>query len=416
MEHSIDLKPDSDVDASRHIWAARLDKTCAISAALIPVGLVIGNLGFEAMIGIAGIGWLLRCLLTGEWPRRPLVQHPLVIPWLCWYGAMVLSVLINGPGSKGWAHDMVFIRYLLFGVAMLDVSRRLPVSRYFLLGLGAGVLWAAVNTLSAYGIGYDLLGKPLIRYTGKLKEASRISGMTAYVVPFFLAWSILGTHVSRKTRYAILGLGSIALIQLLQTHVRTAIIAAVAGIFFSIVVYVRRRISTAAAVSLIVGLTLIVGVFFHYGRMWRFESFYDRIYYWKVAWVMWQENPLTGVGISSFQDAYKAMAESGKVSGYEAPDRIVYELAEQTHAHNLLFMIMSCTGLLGLGAFAWLFITALRLIFHAAEGYRIGLVSWPVVLLTIGLTGFNIYHSWYQALLAFFLVLIGCRLQEANHA
>jgi hypothetical protein len=27
--------------------------------------------------------------------------------------------------------------------------------------------------------------------------------------------------------------------------------------------------------------------------------------------------------------------------------------------------------------------------------------------MVIGLTGFNIYHSWYQALLAFMLVLIG---------
>jgi hypothetical protein len=32
-----------------------------------------------------------------------------------------------------------------------------------------------------------------------------------------------------------------------------------------------------------------------------------------------------------------------------------------------------------------------------------------MVIFLIGLTGNNIYHSWYQALLAFFIALIGVK-------
>ena len=122
-----------------------------------------------------------------------------------------------------------------------------------------------------------------------------------------------------------------------------------------------------------------------------------------------------GVGISSFQDAYKAMAASGRVSAFIGPNGVTYQLPEQTHAHNLFFMLLSCTGVLGVGSFAWLFATAVRSVLKDIDGYRIALVSWPATFLVIGMTGFNIYHSWYQALFGFFMVLIGSRWAEEKH-
>ena len=136
--------------------------------------------------------------------------------------------------------------------------------------------------------------------------------------------------------------------------------------------------------------------------MWRLDTLYDRVYYWKVSWAMWQEHPWVGTGISSFQDAYKEMAASGKIGTFEAPNGVSYQLSEQTHAHNIIFMLLPCTGLFGLAAFGWLFVSAVRMIFNRLEGDRIALVPWPVVFLTIGITGFNIFHSWYQALFSFF--------------
>jgi len=392
---------------SRKVWPGRLDKFCVVAGALVPVGLVIGNIGFELLVGLVGLGWIVRCFLAKENPFPRLVRHPLVIPWMVWFLSIVISLAFNGPGNKGWAHDIVFIRYVLFGIALIDISRRFPVSRYLLYGLAAGVIWAAINTLSAYIIGYDFVGKPLVRYTSKLKEASRISGASAYASAFFIAWGILDEKLSTKYKWIIIGLGLIAFVQLLQVHVRTAVVASAAGIFFCTAFFFGKRLSKWTTVLILAGILLAVGAFFQYNRVWNLNSFYDRIYYWKVAWYMWLDHPLLGVGISSFQDAYKEMALSGKVAKFVAPDGRVWQLSEVTHAHNLILMLVSSTGLLGLTAFFWLFVNALRSIYKNSLGFRLGLATWPIVLLAIGITGFNIYHSWYQALLAFWLVLIG---------
>lgn len=399
----------------RSIWAARLDKAGVMTGFLVPMGLVLGNVGFEIMIGLGGGCWIARLVLIRDRNALQTLKHPMVIAWLVWYMSIVISLLVNGPGSKGWAHDIVFIRYLLFTIALLDISKRLPVGRYLLYGLAAGVGWAALNTLSAYLIGFDLIGKPLIRYTGKLKEASRIAGMSAYAVPVFLTWGILDKRLSIRMKTVIIGIGLVAFFQLFQTTIRTGILAAMAGVIFSIVVFIRQRISMRYAVGFVIGLIVVILLYLHFGGMLRLETVYDRVYYWKVAWTMWRDHPFFGVGISSFQDAYKEMAASGRVGAFSAPDGVIYQLPEQTHAHNILFMLISCSGLLGLAAFVGLFVTAVRTIFKNFDGYRVALVSWPVVFLTIGITGFNIYHSWYQALFGFFMVLIGSQWIEPEH-
>jgi len=214
----------------RLAWAVRLDKFCAIAGSLVPIGLVIGNIGFELLVALAGLGWTIRCVVIKENPFGDLLKHPLVIPWMTWFAVIILSLAMNGPGSKGWAHDIVFIRYVLFGLALLDISRRLPVGKYLLYGLAAGVIWAAINTISAYVFGNDLLGKPLVRYSGKLKEASRISAMAAYASPFFIVWGFGDNKLSFKLKVIVIAIGLLALGQVLQTHVRTAILASVAGI------------------------------------------------------------------------------------------------------------------------------------------------------------------------------------------
>ena len=395
----------------RRIWAFRLDKFCAIFGGLIPVGIVIGNICFESIIGLVGLCWIIRSIVAKENPLRQIIKHPLVIPWIIWFASIVISLLINGPGSKGWAHDFVFIRYLLFVMALLDISQRLPVFKYLLYGLTASVIWTAVNTISAYAFGYDILGKPLIRYTGKLKEASRISGLTAYASAFFIAWGVFDKSLSNKKKSIIIGIGLVALILVFQTHVRTAILASLTGILFCIACSFRRRISPAMALTVILLLTFAVVLFFQVGGMWSLSSVYGRIYIWKVAWAMWLDHPLFGVGVSSFQDAYREIATSGAVAEFVAPDGRVRMLNEATHAHNLFLMLISCTGILGLTAFSGLLVNAVRIVMKNINGFRVALISCLVVLLVIGTTGFNIYHSWYQALLAFLMVFIGSNIE-----
>ena len=180
---------------------------CATTGALIPIGLIVGNIGFETMIGLVGGGWVVRSIIAKKNPLNTILKHPMVVPWIALLMSIAISLFVNGPGSKGWAHDLVFFRYLLYFLALLDISERLPVARYLVIGLAAGVVWAVINTLSAHLLGFDLLGKPLVRYTAKLKEASRISGLSAYAFPYLFSWGILDRSLSRKIRVIVTIIG-----------------------------------------------------------------------------------------------------------------------------------------------------------------------------------------------------------------
>ena len=404
-------------EKSHHILAFRLDKFCAVLGGLVPVGIAIGNIVFESIIGIVGLCWIIRSIVTKENPLGRIIKHPLVIPWMAWFASIMISLLVNGHGTKGWTHDFVFIRYLLFVMALLDVSQRLPVFKYLLYGLFGSVIWIAVNTISVYVFGCDIFGKPLIRYTGKLKEASRISGLTAYASAFFIGWGIFDKSLSCKKKSIIIGVGLIALILVFQTHIRTSILASLTGILFCVAWFFRKRISPAMALKVTLLFIFAVAVLFQVKGMWNLSSVYARIYIWKVTWVMWLDSPLFGVGVSSFQDVYKEMVASGAIAAFVAPGSRVYILNEAMHAHNLVLMLISCTGALGLISFFWLLVNAVRIAMKDIDGFRLAWISCIAVLLVAGITGFNIYHSWYQALLAFLMVfyLIKERLSNYFH-
>ncbi len=386
---------------------SHFDQTCLILTALIPTGIVIGNAAFETMIVLIGLVWIGRCVWshTNPLPRLLAQEHPLVIPWIVWFAAILLSLLYNGAGNKGGLHDLAFIRYLIFALALADIALRRDISRYLIGGLALAVGWAAISILTAYLTGTDLLGKPLLRYTGKLKEAARIAGLTAYTAPFFLTWGVTDNTLNVQRKSLIISIGLIALFIVLQTHVRTAVLAVSGSLLFIIAKLIPRRYLKIAIPS-VCGIMLIGGLlFFQEAYQWDLRTIYDRFYYWKVTAMLWLNHPVLGVGVSSFQDAYREMALSGTISGFVAPDGEVFQLAEVSHAHNLFLMLLACTGLFGFGVFAWLIVSTIRPLINNCDGWRVGLISLPIVLLLIGLTGFNIFHSWYHALWTYLMVL-----------
>ncbi|SHK80152.1 O-antigen ligase [Desulfatibacillum alkenivorans DSM 16219] len=399
------------MDALREKFENGCDLVCLWAGALVPVGIVIGNVGFEAFAALASVAWILRSIVARDRTMERVADNPLTAPWMFWFGAILISLMVNGAGSKGALHDIAFVRFFLFGLAMLDVSNRRPVGPYLVGGLAAGVLFAAFNTILAYTIGVDMFARSLERYTGKLKEAARFSGLCAYACVFFVGWALGDRNIlQNKKRLAILlFIAAIAFGQIVQTQVRTVVLAVLAGFVF-IVFYGQGRKFGFKKVGLIAaGIFSLLGVAFYLGEWWNMESMYDRWVIWQVAVEIWKEHPAVGAGVGAFQDAFARISASGLVPPWEAPDGRVYFNVEQTHAHNLFLMIGACTGFLGLAAFGWLMVRACRLIYANPKGWRNGLPAWPVVLLVIGLTGFNIYHSWYHALFAFFLVLSGAK-------
>ena len=114
-----------------------MDRICALAGALTPMGLVFGNIGFETMVAMVIVVWFGRMTMVRDNSYSHLSRHPLVLPWVAWFITIVASLIVNGAGNKGFAHDIAFLRYLLFGMALLDTSRRVGVSRYLVYGLAA---------------------------------------------------------------------------------------------------------------------------------------------------------------------------------------------------------------------------------------------------------------------------------------
>lgn len=396
------------MDKNRNlIWATRLDTFCAVTGGLLPLGLVIGNTAFELIIALVGTLWIVRSVLAKHNPVEQMIRHPLILPWLAWFASVILSLLVNGPGSKGWEHDVVLIRYFLYVAALIDISERRTVFRYLLIGMAAGVLWGLINTLMAYLIGYDLFGRPLARYSFKLKDAGRIASLAGYAGPFLLGWGILARHMPVKRRAAVIAIGAVAMLQTFHIHVRTVEAGAVAGIL-AWMLYALKRYAGLVYAVLLAGLICVsIWGFAVFGPRVDLSSTYDRIGYWKVTWAMWHNHPVVGVSVSAWQDAYRETAASDQVKAYISPDGRSWKLAEVTHAHSLFFHIISSTGVLGLASFCWLFVNCIRLVIRKIDLCGHAMLTWPVVFLAIGLTGWNIYGAQYQTLFAYFAALTG---------
>jgi O-antigen ligase len=392
-----------------------MDQWVAVMGSLVPIGLVLGVVVYEAFVSLTGLVWLISRL---KFPadREHIVQNVLFWPIFSWFGVVLLSRLVNWGAPFQFAHDLAFIRFPLFAVAMWDVSGRIPVHRYLIGGLLAGIGYALLNLLSAHIIGHDFIGKPLSRYVSKLNEGARIGGICAYAAPFLILWGVSDHTLDRRRRLGLVVFGLVAALLVISSQVRTALMAGVVGLLGGILVLmIARKKLKIKSIFALLGLVLLgaLGIYWFEPSL---DSIYDRVYFWEVSWNVWLQNPLMGVGISSFNEAYRMVAESGIVADFAAPNGIVYHSVNPRHAHNLFLQLMACNGLLGLGAFGWIFGRVFQTVLKHLSSWRTGLLSWPFVCVMVGLTGWNIYDPFYTTVIFYFLVLvsvpsgIGCRV------
>jgi O-antigen ligase len=382
-----------------------MDRCVAIMGGLVPVCLVLGVVVYEAFISLTGLVWLISRL---KYPadKKHIVHNPLFWPVFAWFGVILLSRLVNWGTPYQFGNDIAFIRFPLFAVAMWDVSGRIPVHRYIIGGLLVGIAYAMLNLISAHIIGHDFIGKPLSRYVGKLNEGARIGGFCAYAAPFLILWGGWDRTLGRRQRIGLVIFGLVAVLLVISSQVRTAAMGGVVGLvggFFALLV-VRRQLKLKMILTL--SLVALLGAYGVYRIQPSLDSIYDRVYFWEVSWNVWLQNPLVGVGISSFNEAYRAVAESGIVADFVAPNGVIYRSVNPRHAHNLFLQLMACNGLLGLGVFGWIFGCVVQTVRKRLAPWHIGLLSWPFVCVMVGLTGWNIYDPFYTTVIFYFLVLI----------
>lgn len=383
-----------------------VDRWIVILGSTIPVAIVLGVVIFEFFISLTGLIWLIS-KMRYRWTFSHVTHHSLFWPVIAWFAVVMASRCINGGTVFQFAHDAAFFRYPLFLMAMMDLSHRLPVHRYLLKGLIIGIVYAGLNVLSAHLIGYDFIGNPLSRYVFKLKEGARIGGFCTYAAPMLLLWAVLDVKLSRRHRLWVIVLGVVAALLLVLSRVRTASLAAMIGLLcgFLAQFIIQRRLKVGTLLIMVV-LVGMVG----WGVIWvqpSMESIYDRVFFWKVSWQVWLGHPFAGVGISSFNDAYRFIAESGIVEPFVSPATgVAYQDVTTRHAHNLILQLLVCNGVLGLGVFGWLYVQVVLTVRRFTDSWQTGLMTWPFIFLAVGITGWNIYDPFYTTIVFYFLSMI----------
>ncbi|MBT3388396.1 MAG: hypothetical protein HN417_10725, partial [Desulfobacula sp.] len=263
--------------------AEYLDNLILYTGAAVPVGMIIGNIGFEVMIALTGLAWLIRSFLLRENPFSRIFMKPAILTWAAWLCCIFLSLAINGPGAKGVWHDIVYFRFFFYACAMIDLSTRKDITVYMLWGLAAGVSFAAFNTIMAYGVGFDLFGRAWEQYTIKLRIAARIAAMGAMTAPVFWGWAMASRSEKLKNWGFIFVICGIAVLNTIHTRIRTAIIALFAGIFFAFICNRYKKMKWIEKIFWFALTVFVIWFIIRQGAGWGFSSVYDRIAIWKVS-------------------------------------------------------------------------------------------------------------------------------------
>ena len=105
------------------------DRTIAVLGSLLPIAMVLGVVVFQFFITASGLVWLVS---RAKYPVRfkdGITKNVIFWPLFGWFIAVMLSRIASGGSAFLFVHDITFLRYPLFVVAMADVaSRRIPMT------------------------------------------------------------------------------------------------------------------------------------------------------------------------------------------------------------------------------------------------------------------------------------------------
>lgn len=295
-------------------------------------------------------------------------------------GAMTLWML----ASVAWAiraplGSDVFFGWLVAGLMVLVISTTLTDRRYLRLGAAAFILGMVVS------VAIGLVGGA-VQVAPFEPGPPRIVGGSGD--PNFLAAGIvpaivltIGLSAGRRgieRRVVALAVTAMLTYGLVATQSRAGIIAAAVALVAALVVAKRQRARVLALVLSIVGV--VVGFFSVDPQAWqRLSDFSDssgRDELWNVAWRMWQDHPVVGVGMEGFVDnAASYVREVGPLKF------AAYVTEEPKVVHNTYLELLAEAGIVGLVLYVAVVGTCLASAWKAA-GYFARAGDIPMVTLS----------------------------------
>jgi O-antigen ligase len=364
---------EKDVTAAVHITPADL-------ASLALVALV----GLELLRGRAARLDTAACLLFGT--------------VVCAAGAATLASIDPAASVTGFVR---LVQVFVLVPAAVACALRDPLDRRLVLGsfVAAALVEGAVGAhqyLTRTGASYT--GQP-IRAVGTF-GALDIMAMSTVVsfgllAALALALGERGPHGNRTLRRGLYAAAAFLTFPLAVSFSRGSWIACTVAVTVLLLRADARLVvrsvllASAAAVVLVGGLGLgSSGVAERLGSIGSVQaapdqSVSDRYDLWTTATRIWQDHPATGAGPKAFQQLRDGHAPLRLSSGSDAEDATIgFQREPLLSPHNMYFLVLSEQGLLGIVAYAALFLALLLGCLRRAAGpglAALGLLVWVLV-------------------------------------
>lgn len=354
-----------------------------------------------------GFSWLLRLAIAGvlaagllTWllespPRR--LRWPLLGPLLLWGGAQVIcTATAISPGIAA-AQLLEYVKVLLVFYLVVNL---LPSPRWWRWGVDA--LLAAVSLLSLPVVYQGLTGSHFAFWGfGTMEYSATAPGQFGWRLggamgdPNFLAmvlvaalplaaYQALEPSAHWFRRLWALGVAGLALAAMLFTYSRGAFLGLGLLVVVLLVAHPQRKwVLTAAVAGVLLAsalapqqlwsrlATLVQNSLGAQEQQMTDSSFRSRRHEMLTGLDMFLHHPLVGVGPGNFETAYLKYSAQVGLSG----DNTVRD------PHSLYTQLLAETGLVGLAAFAFLLISAFRLLERGRKrAHRLGAATFGRLL------------------------------------
>ncbi len=283
-----------------------------------------------------------------------------------------------------------FVAGFTFLVVSTAVSSRRQV-KWLVVGFVVGAVLSVVIGLAAN----DFSGDSTAQETA-VDQGSRVQGgsgdpndLAAGLVPaLILGAGLLTLLTGRIARGAtVLALFVIA-IGFAAASSRGALVASLVATLAALAFYRGRRAYVVVFLAFMVGSAAVW--FSIYPDAWHRIVTFDnagngRQEFWSVAWRIWEDHPIQGVGLNNYLEASPDyVRQPGALEFVEV-------IADKPHvAHNTYLQILAETGIIGLLLFLTAAIAALRAAWLAAAGFDLlGDRSWAIMARSVLVAGIS---------------------------
>ena len=321
--------------------SAALERAAALSFLLLAAALPWSIAPMSIAVGLCGALTLALWWRPGgeRWERTPVD-----LPALAWIAALAIAAFA-GEDPAGSARRVT--KGLLLAIVPLSAyhARDPKLARraiaVLLVSAAAATIFALVK-FAAQGGAFP------VRVRGLVGHPLTYGGQAMLLT--VLAAALLLRGVGPRWKVAGTALLTLLIPALLGSFTRSAWIGAFAGFTVLLACTRARLLPALAGAAVVLVLVMPAGYRARAASLFDSKSHWnvERLHLWDAGWRIFRDHPVTGVGL---QDLKPYVARYRSPEAHEPP---------HGHMHNMWLQVAVTMGIVGVAAFAWLWVGLFR--------------------------------------------------------